>query len=162
MGKHFLGGWSWQQSYIALSSGEAELIGIVNTCSRALWLQRFLEETGHALHICVGTDSSAAKGMCARLGCGKVRHLHVKYLWVQDLGRAVRPSAHQDDRRPGEPRRRADEGLGPQAPLGAHGSTPVADTPFDRALWVVRGDRVGVLAYLITGPASPSPSRRGS
>lgn len=30
------------------------------------------------------TDSAAAKGMCSRLGVGKVRHLEMRWLWVQD------------------------------------------------------------------------------
>jgi hypothetical protein len=31
-----------------------------------------------------GTDSSAAKGITARLGSGRVRHLEIRSLWVQD------------------------------------------------------------------------------
>ena len=32
----------------------------------------------------VNTDSSAAKGICGRRGLGKVRHIDVGELWVQD------------------------------------------------------------------------------
>ena len=31
------------------------------------------------------TDSAAARGMIGRRGLGKVRHLEVGYLWLQDL-----------------------------------------------------------------------------
>ena len=33
----------------------------------------------------LGTDSSAAKGICLRRGIGKLRHLDTQYLWVQDI-----------------------------------------------------------------------------
>ena len=30
------------------------------------------------------TDASAAKGMAGRIGAGKVRHIEVSQLWLQD------------------------------------------------------------------------------
>ena len=38
---------------------------------------------GHSVRVCVMTDSSAAKGMASRKGLGKVRHVEVNQLWVQ-------------------------------------------------------------------------------
>jgi hypothetical protein len=40
---------------------------------------------GRRLSLIQWTDSSAAKGMAQRLGVGKVKHLQVKYLWLQAL-----------------------------------------------------------------------------
>ena len=38
---------------------------------------------GATIILRVWTDSSASKGMCARQGLGKVRHLDVQDLWIQ-------------------------------------------------------------------------------
>ena len=38
----------------------------------------------------VGSDASAARGMAARHGLGKVKHLELKHLWVQEAVRAKR------------------------------------------------------------------------
>ena len=43
-----------------------------------------LREMGQDPTVVVATDSTAAKGMTARLGAGRVRHLEAKYLWIQD------------------------------------------------------------------------------
>ena len=40
-------------------------------------------------------DSSAAIGICKRSGIGKVRHLAVAQLWVQDLGRSRECRLHK-------------------------------------------------------------------
>ena len=42
-----------------------------------------LRDLGSNVRICVMTDSSAAKGMASRKGLGKVRHVEVNQLWVQ-------------------------------------------------------------------------------
>ena len=42
-----------------------------------------LRYLGHNVRVCVMTDSSAAKGMVSRKGLGKVRHMEVNQLWVQ-------------------------------------------------------------------------------
>ena len=42
-----------------------------------------LRDLGHNVRVCVMTDSSAAKGMVSRKGLGKVRHVEVNQLWVQ-------------------------------------------------------------------------------
>ncbi len=38
----------------------------------------------------VGSDSTAAKGTCSRHGLGKLKHLDLKFLWVQEAVRAKR------------------------------------------------------------------------
>ena len=42
-----------------------------------------LQDLGSSVRVCVMTDSSAAKGMASRKGLGKVRHIEVNQLWVQ-------------------------------------------------------------------------------
>ena len=43
-----------------------------------------LSDLGVNLHVAVSTDSSAAKGIANRRGLGKVRHIELSELWVQD------------------------------------------------------------------------------
>ena len=83
-GKHPIKHWSLTQTTIALSSGEAELGGICRGAALALGLQSLANDLGIALNIELLTDATAAIGICRRRGLGKIRHLHVSDLWVQD------------------------------------------------------------------------------
>ena len=76
--------WSSTQGNIALSSGEAEYYGLVKGASMALGIRSMHREMGIPLRIRVNTDASAAKGIASRRGLGKVRHVEVHQLWVQD------------------------------------------------------------------------------
>ena len=67
--------WSSTQKVTALSSGEAELYGVVKGASEALGLQSIVVDLGIDTSLHVRTDSSAAVGICTRTGIGKVRHL---------------------------------------------------------------------------------------
>ena len=84
MGRHSLKHWSTTQTTIALSSGEAELSGICRGASIALGLQSLARDLGVELRIEILTDATAAIGICRRRGLGKIRHLHVSDLWIQD------------------------------------------------------------------------------
>ena len=42
------------------------------------------KEMGIDLRIRVSTDASAAKGIASRRGLGKIRHIEVHQIWVQD------------------------------------------------------------------------------
>ena len=83
-GKHHIKHWSSTQKVLALSSGEAELYGVVKGASEALGIQSIASDLGIELALHVKTDSSAAVGICARTGIGKVRHLATGQLWVQE------------------------------------------------------------------------------
>ena len=83
-GKHPIKHWSLTQTTIALSSGEAELSGICRGASLALGLQSIAKDLGIHLKVEILTDATAAIGICRRRGLGKIRHLHVADLWVQD------------------------------------------------------------------------------
>ena len=75
--------WSSTQKTIARSSGEAEYYGLVKTCAEALGFQAVSRYFGWEMEIRVWVDSTAAKGIACRTGLGKVRHLEVTYLWIQ-------------------------------------------------------------------------------
>ena len=83
-GRHFIKHWSATQKTVTLSSGEAELGGIVKAASEALGLRSISLDLGIALKIELHADSSAAIGICNRTGIGRVRHLAVGQLWIQD------------------------------------------------------------------------------
>ena len=83
-GQHLVKHWSSTQRTITLSSGEAELAGIVKATAEALGLQSLGADLGLTIGIQVYADSAAAIGICRRSGIGRVRHLAVGQLWVQE------------------------------------------------------------------------------
>jgi hypothetical protein len=88
LGTHLLKHWASTQKKITLSSGEAELGAIVRGFSEVLGIQSVARDLGVELNPEVHADSSAAIGICQRSGIGKVRHLAVAQLWVQDIVRS--------------------------------------------------------------------------
>ena len=83
-GEHCIKTWSMHQQVIALSSGEAEYYGMVKGASTALGITGMLRDMNISVNIVVCTDSSAAKGIASRRGLGKVRHIELSELWLQD------------------------------------------------------------------------------
>ena len=79
--------WSKTQNSIALSSGEAEYYAMVKGAVEALGIQAVAADLGWQMHIRLWVDSSAAKSMASRRGLGKVRHLDVRHLWLQEAVR---------------------------------------------------------------------------
>ena len=104
MGSHCLKTWSSTQKTIALSSGEAELYGVVKGASEALGMQSIAADLGISAQVHIQTDSSAAIGICARAGIGRVRHLATGQLWVQERIRnhAFRLFKHPGAENPGD------------------------------------------------------------
>lgn len=84
LGQHCIKTWSTNQQVIALSSGEAEFYGIVKGASIALGIAGMLDDMDCKVKVAIATDSSAAKGIGSRRGLGKVRHIELSELWVQD------------------------------------------------------------------------------
>ena len=84
LGSHCIKTWSVNQQVIAMSSGEAEYYGMVKGASNALGIVGMLKDIGLNLAIDLHTDSSAAKGIASRRGLGRVRHIELCELWLQD------------------------------------------------------------------------------
>ena len=84
LGKHIVKTWSSTQATRALSSGEAEFYAIIEGASRSLGVQALMEDMGFVCKIKMKSGSSAGRSISLRKGTGKVRHLQVKYLWIQD------------------------------------------------------------------------------
>ena len=83
-GGHLLKHWSSTQQTVALSSGEAELKGIVKGAAEGIGMQNIAKDLSIHYDIHLYTDLSAAIGMVASKGMGNVRHIEVGELWIQD------------------------------------------------------------------------------
>jgi hypothetical protein len=84
LGSHTVKTWSTTQAVIALSSGEAEYYGLVKGGGVAIGAKNMLRDLGVSVNIELKTDASAAKGIASRRGTGKVRHIEVQQLWLQE------------------------------------------------------------------------------
>jgi hypothetical protein len=84
-GQHLVHHWSSTQAVVALSSMEAELNALVKGTAEIMCLKHMLAECGEDARAYLCTDSSAAHGALHRQGCGKVKHLACRQLWVQDV-----------------------------------------------------------------------------
>ena len=84
LGTHTLKTWSTTQATMAMSSAEAEYYALIEGAVRSLGLQSMLRELGLNKDIKLRTDSSAAEGFSSQRGLGRMRHLEVKELWLQE------------------------------------------------------------------------------
>ena len=89
LGDHLIAAWSRVQPRIALSSGEAELYAGLRGISETLWFVHMMREFhtqdwGRIIH---RVDASACRAIMLRGGCGGLKHLTVKSLWVQEAVR---------------------------------------------------------------------------
>ena len=80
--------WSRTQKSRALSSTEAEYYAIVTGAAEGIGMCSLAEDLGWRMKIRVWTDSSGGKAAASRRGLGKLRHVELKYLWVQELVRS--------------------------------------------------------------------------
>ena len=88
VGKHLIRTWSSTQTTVATSSGEAELIAMYDGATRGLGMQTVMTEMGLSPQlkmVRISTDPSVAKSFVATRGLGKMRHLEVKFLWLQEI-----------------------------------------------------------------------------
>ena len=79
--------WSSTQASIAQSSGEAEYYALVRAASEALGMRSIMNDLGWDCKFRLLVDSSAAKSIASRTGLGKLRHLEIKLLWLQECVR---------------------------------------------------------------------------
>ena len=84
MGDHIIKAWSSTQTVIALSTGEAELYALNKASAQGLGLQSLLSDLGIDLEVRVHTDATTGRAIVTRRGLGKVRHIAVHELWMQE------------------------------------------------------------------------------
>ena len=83
-GTHLLSFWSRTQQCVALSSCESEVNALVKGGVEGLGVKHMVAQCGYELDLDLKTDASAAQGLCARQGAGRVKHLTVRQLWAQE------------------------------------------------------------------------------
>ena len=89
VGQHCIKTWSATQKSNTLSSGEAELVAAVKMSCELIGMCQLAKDWGQELKANVWVDSSAAIGVVNRRGCGKLRHVRVGMLWVQEGGKQI-------------------------------------------------------------------------
>ena len=100
IGDHLIKHWSKTQSGVALSSGEAELYALVKASVEIINLKSIFQELGVRATMEVATDSSAARGAVHRAGNGRMKHISMNHLWVQERassGERARRDGHYGD-----------------------------------------------------------------
>ena len=95
LGSHIIKSWSKTQAVIAKSSGEAELYGVVRGSTEGLGLITLCSDLGSVVACRIHVDASAAKGIVEREGLGKLRHIDVDILWLQEQQARARLPLHK-------------------------------------------------------------------
>jgi len=84
-GNFLVQSFSRTQGVVALSSCEAEMIAMTSTTAESIFTQSLLTELGYEdLPIVLRGDSSSALTMMSRTGVGRMRHISIKLMWLQD------------------------------------------------------------------------------
>ena len=84
VGAHWIKAWSKTQKCVTLSSAEAELVALCEASAETLGILSMMGDFGQEGWGAVFTDSSAALSIPARKGAGKLRHINIGLLWVQE------------------------------------------------------------------------------
>ena len=84
IGEHWIKSWARTQQCVTLSTAEAELVAMVKASTECIGVKAMMADLGKSVQIAVMIDSPAAMAIAARRGCGKMRHVAVGQLWVQE------------------------------------------------------------------------------
>ena len=88
LGTHTLKLWSVTQKHVTLSSAEAELMALVRCASECIGMTQMAQSWAIQVDAHIFADSSAALAICQRQGCGRLRHVRIGHLWIQERVRA--------------------------------------------------------------------------
>ena len=92
IGGHFIEGWARTPNLVTMSSAEAELIAMVKCSAELLGMRNLMKDWGVESSGVVHADSSAALAIAKRKGAGKLRHINVSSLWIQERQDAENPA----------------------------------------------------------------------
>lgn len=84
-GNHLLDMLCAKQNIIALSSDKTNYYALIRAALHGLLVKGIFIEINIMLNMNCRTDSSAAKGITARKGVGRIKYLSLKELWIQDV-----------------------------------------------------------------------------
>ena len=76
--------YSRTQPVVALSTCEAELLAVSTATSEGLFVVHILSEIGIIASLRIMSDSSAARAVVQRRGPGRMKHLQIRHLWLQE------------------------------------------------------------------------------
>ena len=83
LGRHMINHWASTQKVVALSSGEAELVAMVKISTEILGLIQMMKEWNCPIEGEIFADSTTALAVVNRRGNGKMRHVKIGNLWIQ-------------------------------------------------------------------------------
>ena len=83
-GSSVLKSYSKTQVTIAQSSAESELIAVVKAACEAIGTVSLADDLGINLRVWLHVDAAAALGILERQGVGRVRHLDIGVIWLQE------------------------------------------------------------------------------
>ena len=105
LGSQLVKSWSRTQDSVTLSSAEAELVGLGKLAVESLGIRSMCREwelTAEGKTSTLYVDASAALSIAKRQGAGKMRHVNVNSLWLQEKEIQQEMSCEKIKRR-GEP-----------------------------------------------------------
>ena len=76
--------WSKTQASVTLSSAEAELVAMCKLAAEMMGLGGLAADLGRDVKLILYADSSAAIAIAKRRGAGKLRHINIGLLWIQE------------------------------------------------------------------------------
>ena len=82
--------WPRTQGRLALSSCEAELVALTVAGQEANFVRTVMEEIKEPTRVRLYTDSTSAQQIAERRGLGRLKHVELRWLWLQDEFRAGR------------------------------------------------------------------------
>ena len=85
IGSHFIKGWARTQNHVTTSSAEAELVALDKCSAELLGARSMMKDLGVEKGGVVYDDSSAALAVAKRKGAGKLRHINISCLWIQEI-----------------------------------------------------------------------------
>jgi hypothetical protein len=80
--------WANRQATVALSSGEAEFYSAGKAAAELIGIKSLMMDMGWNAGIKLHVDATVAQAMANRQGIGKIRHLEVRYLWLQEMAKS--------------------------------------------------------------------------
>ena len=84
IGEHFIKSWASTQANITLSSAEAELVAMTKATAETIGIINMIQDLGRQMTGVVYADSSAALAIADWKGSGKLRHINIRMLWLQE------------------------------------------------------------------------------
>ena len=83
-GSSVLGSYGKTQGRIAQSSAQSEFIAVVKSACEATGTVSLADDLGIMLRVRLHVDAAASLGILERQGVGRLRHLDIGVLWLQE------------------------------------------------------------------------------